>query len=171
MKKKDQRKAILFKIRHSLLSKKTTPKRSLAGRSPQSVSPPHSYNSTTLSSPRTGSRNVSNFATGISSSFDDTDGSLRSPSGKRHSTNWPTDERRAHSEDSRYPSTRYSREEESERDLRASASGGSPRSYRSHDFDRSPFRRQSSHTGSFRSSEGASRSSHYSKSDLSYSLD
>ncbi|KAK6048541.1 hypothetical protein COOONC_13954 [Cooperia oncophora] len=84
--------------RKSLL---TTPKRSLAGRSPQSVSPPHSYNSTTLSSPRTGSRNVSNFATGISSSFDDTDGSLRSPSGKRHSTIvGPTDMNvRAHSEE------------------------------------------------------------------------
>ncbi|KAK5977375.1 hypothetical protein GCK32_019488, partial [Trichostrongylus colubriformis] len=120
----------------------TNPRRSLAGRSSPSVSPPpQSYNSTTFSSPLTHSFNVSRIATGISSSFDYSDESLRSSATQHHSTDWPSGESRDHSECSRNPS------ETSHRLERARASAGSPNSHRSYCSDRRFFRRQESDTG------------------------
>ncbi|XGW01317.1 hypothetical protein V3C99_013906 [Haemonchus contortus] len=81
----------------------TSPKRSLAGRSTISdSSPPHSYNSSTFSSPRTGSRNVSNIATGPISSFYNTDESIPSAGVRHRSSGCSINDRRSQSENSRY---------------------------------------------------------------------
>uniref|UniRef100_A0A7I4YRZ1 ribonuclease H n=1 Tax=Haemonchus contortus TaxID=6289 RepID=A0A7I4YRZ1_HAECO len=110
----------------------TSPKRSLAGRSTISdSSPPHSYNSSTFSSPRTGSRNVSNIATGPISSFYNTDESIPSAGVRHLSSGCSINDRRSQSENSRYLS-----------------SGGTR-----------PFRWQSADTRSIRSSNEAFASS------------